>query len=46
MTEPFFTTLTVSAYAALLLALPVILYQAYAFLLPAFSPGSAASCCR
>ena len=39
VTEPFFTTLTVSAYAGLLLALPVILYQAYAFLLPAFSPG-------
>jgi sec-independent protein translocase protein TatC len=39
VTEPFFTTLTVSAYAGLLLALPVILYQVYAFLLPAFSPG-------
>jgi sec-independent protein translocase protein TatC len=39
VTEPFFTTLTVSAYAGLMLALPVILYQAYAFLLPAFSPG-------
>jgi sec-independent protein translocase protein TatC len=38
VTEPFFTTLTVSAYAGLLLALPVILYQVYAFLLPAFSP--------
>jgi sec-independent protein translocase protein TatC len=38
VTEPFFTTLTVSAYAGLLLALPVILYQLYAFLLPAFSP--------
>jgi len=36
-TEPFFTTLTVSAYAALVLALPVILYQVYAFTLPAFS---------
>jgi sec-independent protein translocase protein TatC len=36
-TEPFFTTLTVSAYAALVLALPVILYQVYAFILPAFS---------
>jgi sec-independent protein translocase protein TatC len=36
--EPFMTTLTVSAYAAILLSLPVILYQAYAFLLPAFSP--------
>jgi sec-independent protein translocase protein TatC len=36
--EPLATTLTVSAYFALLLALPVILYQAYAFVLPAFSP--------
>jgi sec-independent protein translocase protein TatC len=36
--EPFTTTLTVSAYAALLLSLPVILYQLYAFVLPAFSP--------
>jgi sec-independent protein translocase protein TatC len=38
VTEPFYTTLTVSAYAALMLALPVILYQIYAFVLPAFSP--------
>jgi sec-independent protein translocase protein TatC len=37
-TEPFTTTLTVSAYAALLISLPVILYQVYAFILPAFSP--------
>lgn len=36
--EPFVTTLTVAGYAALLLALPVILYQLYAFVLPAFSP--------
>jgi sec-independent protein translocase protein TatC len=36
--EPFMTTLTVSAYAALLLSLPMILYQLYAFVLPAFSP--------
>jgi sec-independent protein translocase protein TatC len=36
--EAFYTTLTNSAYAALLLALPVILYQLYAFVLPAFSP--------
>jgi sec-independent protein translocase protein TatC len=36
--EPFYTTITNSAYAALLIALPVILYQLYAFLLPAFSP--------
>jgi sec-independent protein translocase protein TatC len=36
--EPFSQTLTVAAYFAFLLALPVILYQAYAFVLPAFSP--------
>ena len=36
--EPFTTTLTISAYAAILLSLPVILYQAYAFVLPALSP--------
>jgi len=36
--EPFTTTLTISAYAALLLSLPVLLYQAYAFVLPALSP--------
>jgi sec-independent protein translocase protein TatC len=37
--EPFYTTITNSAYAALLIALPVILYQLYAFVLPAFSPS-------
>jgi sec-independent protein translocase protein TatC len=37
--EAFYTTLTNSAYAALLIALPVILYQLYAFILPAFSPS-------
>src|SRR3954452_1781597 len=36
--EPFMETLKVSLYAGLLLALPLILYQAYAFILPAFSP--------
>jgi sec-independent protein translocase protein TatC len=39
VTEPFTTTITNSAYAAILLALPVVLYQLYAFVLPAFSPG-------
>jgi sec-independent protein translocase protein TatC len=39
VTEPFLTTVTISAYAGILLALPVILYQLYAFVLPAFSPG-------
>jgi sec-independent protein translocase protein TatC len=37
-TEPFTTTLTVCAYASLVLALPVVLYQAYAFVVPAFGP--------
>jgi sec-independent protein translocase protein TatC len=36
--EAFYTTITNSAYAAILIALPVILYQIYAFVLPAFSP--------
>jgi sec-independent protein translocase protein TatC len=35
--EPFVTTFTVAFYAAVLLSLPFILYQAYAFVLPAFS---------
>jgi sec-independent protein translocase protein TatC len=39
VTEPFVTTMTVSAYAALLISLPIILYQVYAFVLPAFSPS-------
>jgi sec-independent protein translocase protein TatC len=36
--EPFSQTVTVSAYLALLLALPIILYQAYAFVIPALNP--------
>ena len=36
--EPFTATVRVAAYAALLLSLPILLYQAYAFVLPAFSP--------
>jgi sec-independent protein translocase protein TatC len=36
--EPFTTTVTISAYAALVISLPVILYQAYAFVLPALTP--------
>ena len=39
VTEPFTTTFTNAAYAAILLSLPVILYQMYAFVLPAFSPA-------
>jgi sec-independent protein translocase protein TatC len=37
VTEPFTTTLVVAAYGAIILALPVVLYQAYAYVLPAFS---------
>jgi sec-independent protein translocase protein TatC len=36
-TEPFMTTLTVCAYGAIILSLPIILYQLYAYVLPAFS---------
>ena len=36
--EPLTATLIVAGYAALLLTLPLLLYQAYAFVLPAFSP--------
>ena len=34
-TEPFFTVLKVCAYAAVLAALPIWLYQLYAFVIPA-----------
>lgn len=37
--EPFLTTFTLAAYAAILIALPVVLYQLYAFILPAFTPN-------
>ncbi len=37
-TEPFMTTLTVVLYAAVLITMPVLLYQLYAFILPALSP--------
>jgi sec-independent protein translocase protein TatC len=36
--EPLTATLTVAGYAALLISLPLLLYQLYAFVLPAFSP--------
>jgi sec-independent protein translocase protein TatC len=39
VTEPFTTTVTVAAYGAIVLSLPVVLYQLYAYILPAFSPG-------
>jgi sec-independent protein translocase protein TatC len=37
--EPFTTTLTICAYAAIVLTLPVLLYQVYAFTIPALAPG-------
>jgi sec-independent protein translocase protein TatC len=36
--EPFTATFRVAASAAVLLVMPLLLYQAYAFVLPAFSP--------
>ncbi len=38
VTEPFLTTFKVASYAAILLVLPFLLYQLYAFILPAFTP--------
>ena len=35
--EPFTTTLTVAAYFALLFSLPVLIYEAYAFVIPALN---------
>jgi len=41
------TTFTVAGYAAILLALPFLLYQVYAFVWPAFQPAAnARSRCR
>ena len=40
VTEPFFTSLKVSFFAALALSLPVLLYQLWAFLAPAFKEQS------
>jgi sec-independent protein translocase protein TatC len=37
VTEPFMSTFTIAAYGAIILSLPIVLYQAYAFVLPAFS---------
>lgn len=38
VSEAFMSTLTVSIYAALVVTFPVLIYHAYAFVLPAFSP--------
>jgi sec-independent protein translocase protein TatC len=37
VTEPFTTTITVAAYGAIILSMPVLIYQLYAYILPAFS---------
>jgi sec-independent protein translocase protein TatC len=37
VTEPFTTTLTVTVYGALILSMPILLFQLYAYVLPAFS---------
>jgi sec-independent protein translocase protein TatC len=37
--EPFTATLTVALYFTILIGLPLILYQIYAFVLPAFKPS-------
>src|SRR5215467_10396790 len=39
VTEPFTTTMTVAAYGAIVLSLPIVLWQLYAYILPAFSPA-------
>jgi len=38
--EPFTTTIGISLLFALILSLPIILYEIYGFLLPAFSPDT------
>lgn len=37
--EPFTATITVTLYFALLISLPILLFQLYGFILPAFSPS-------
>jgi sec-independent protein translocase protein TatC len=37
--EPFTATITVVFYFSLLLALPVLMFELYGFVIPAFSPG-------
>jgi sec-independent protein translocase protein TatC len=45
ISEPFTTTVTVAAYGAIILSLPIVLYQFYAYLLPAFSSRRRSSLC-
>jgi sec-independent protein translocase protein TatC len=40
VTEPFFTSLKVCFFAGLAIALPIVLYQLWAFLAPAFEEGA------
>ena len=40
--EPFTTTLTVTFYAAILITLPVLLYEIYAFVHPGAQPRTSA----
>ena len=40
--EPFTATITVTFYFALLISLPIILFELYGFLIPAFSPNERA----
>jgi sec-independent protein translocase protein TatC len=40
VTEPFFTSIKVCFFAGLAIALPVVLYQLWAFLAPAFEEGA------
>src|SRR3954447_12068541 len=37
VTEPFTVTLTVATYGAIILSMPILVYQVYAYVLPAFS---------
>jgi sec-independent protein translocase protein TatC len=39
--ESFTTTITVVAYFALLISLPLLIYEVYAFVIPALNPGEA-----
>ena len=39
-TEAFFNTIMISVYGGLILSLPVISYQVYAYVIPAFAPES------
>ena len=44
--EPFTTTITVAFYFALIISLPVILYELFGFILPALQPNERRATCR